>query len=388
MAGGEGAAGGSAGGVTLRVSWPQALAWRMRRHFLEPLVDVSATDVVRRLCGVQAQVASSAELAIRIRQQSSAPGEVADALARGDLIKTWAMRGTLHYLAPEDAGIYLSLLAAGRSWEVPSWQKYFGMRPGDFDEMRVVARDALDGRALTREQLAAEMVKRPRLRHIGGEMASGWGTLLKPLAWQGDLCFGPSQGNRVTFRRPDQASGRWAGLPDSDTAAPRAIAAYLGAYGPATLDGFGHFLSRGRVAKRTIRAWFAALADRVVEVDVDGEAAYVLAEHADELAATTPSRSVRLLGGFDGWVLGPGTDDPHVLPQAHRRLVSRQSGWIAPLVVAGGVVAGTWELKDDVVRIGPFAGSRLPKRQVAGEVARLAALLGHELAAEIVTVRA
>lgn len=375
--------------MTLRVSWRQALAWRMRRHFLQPVGDASVPDVVRRLCGVQAQVASSAELAIRVRQQRSAPGEVAAALAHGELIKTWAMRGTLHYLAPEDAGIYLSLLAAGRSWEVPSWQKYFGIRPGDFDEMRVVARDALDGRALTREELAAEMVKRPRLAHIGAEMASGWGTLLKPLAWQGDLCFGPSRGNRVTFMRPDQASTRWAGLPEPDEAAPRAIAAYLGAHGPATVDGFGRFISRGRIAKRALRAWFARLSHELVEVDVEGEAAYVLAEHAGELAAARPSHPVRLLGGFDQWVLGPGTEDPHVLPQAHRRLVSRQSGWIAPVVVVGGVVTGTWELDGDVVRIGPFSDAGSPaRRAVEAEVRRLGTILGRGLGLEIGTVPA
>src|SRR3990170_4062310 len=104
-----------------KVSWRQALAWRMERQLLEPIGRRPVADVVRRLCGVQAQVASSAELAVRLRRQSSRPGEVARALADGRLIKTWAMRGTLHLLAPEDAGALLSLMASGRSWELPSW---------------------------------------------------------------------------------------------------------------------------------------------------------------------------------------------------------------------------------------------------------------------------
>jgi hypothetical protein len=375
--------------VTLRISWPQALAWRLRRHFLDPLGDVPLTDVVRRLCGVQAQVASSAELAIRLRQRRSAPGEVADALAAGDLIKTWAMRGTLHYLTPEDAGNYLSLLAAGRSWEVPSWQKYFGLRPSDFDEMWEVAWDALDGRVLTREELSAAIVKRPKLRHLRTELASGWGSLFKPLAWRGELCFGPSQGNRVTFMRPDQASRRWAGVPQPDEAAPRAITAYLDAYGPATVDHFGHFISRGRVSKRSLRTWFGGMGDALMEVDLDGEPAYVLAEHADALAATKPTKAVRLLGGFDQWVLGPGTEDAHVIPAAHRRAVSKQSGWIAPIVVARGVVCGTWELEGDVVRVGQFAargGATGPS--LTREVARLGKVIGRELSLEVGTVPA
>jgi hypothetical protein len=37
----------------------------MQRHFLDPVGRLPVADVVNRLCGVQAQVASSAELAIR-----------------------------------------------------------------------------------------------------------------------------------------------------------------------------------------------------------------------------------------------------------------------------------------------------------------------------------
>ena len=67
----------------MRVSWPQALGWRMSRQLLDPLGAVSAVEVVRRLGGVQAQVASSAELAIRVRQASSQAREVNRALAGG-----------------------------------------------------------------------------------------------------------------------------------------------------------------------------------------------------------------------------------------------------------------------------------------------------------------
>src|SRR5207253_3487422 len=99
----------------------------MRRQLLDPVGDQTDTGVVRRLCGVQAQVASIAELCIRVRRKKSKPGDVARALREGRLIKTWAMRGTLHLLTPEEAGAFLSLIASGRSWERPSWQQYFGV---------------------------------------------------------------------------------------------------------------------------------------------------------------------------------------------------------------------------------------------------------------------
>ena len=367
------------------MTWAQALAWRMRRHELDPIGRMHLTEVVRRLCGVQAQVASSAELAVRLRSEAVGAGDVGRALADGDIIKPWAMRGTLHLLTPEDAGAFLSLLAAGRPWERPAWQRYFEMDPATMERFRDAVRDALDGRTLTREELIEAVTVIPGLEHIGDGLRSGWGTLLKPVAWQGHLCFGPQSGTRVTFMRPDQASRRWAGVPEPDVAGPIAVAAYIRAYGPATVAGFRNWLSRGLVPAKRVQAWFAESGHELAPVDVGGEPAFILSEDLDEMVATQPSRTVRLLGGFDQWVLGPGTDDPHVIASARRTAVSKQSGWIAPIVVVGGVVSGTWELDGDSVRVAWFreAGT-LPLRRLRAEVGRLGATLDRRLELSLV----
>ena len=208
--------------VTLKVTWAQALAWRLQQQYVAPAGNVAVEEVVRRLVGVQAQVASSAELAVRLRRKESEPGEVATALADGRLVKTWAMRGTIHLLTPEEGGQALSLLAAAKSWHRPSWQRYFHMTVAQMEELRFAIREALDGRVLTREELITEVTRQPAHAHLGTALRSGWGTLLKPSAWQGDLAFGPNQGTRVTFTRPDSASSRWAGVPDPDEAGPLA----------------------------------------------------------------------------------------------------------------------------------------------------------------------
>ena len=363
-----------------QVTWPQALAWRMKRHMLDPIGGQPADEVVRRLCGVQAQVASSAELAVRVRQKASKPGDVGRALADGRLIKTWAMRGALHLLTPEEGGALLSLMASGRSWELPSWQRYFGMKVEHWDVLRAAVRQALDSRALTREDLVAAIVAEPGLDHLGDELRSGWGTLFKPLAWQGELVYGPSDGNRVTFVRPEVASSRWGGVPDPDEAAPTVIRSYLATYGPATPANLRNWLSRGRIGARQVRSWFAHLGDQLAEVDLDGERAYVRAEDVDELAVTEPTSAVRLLGGFDQYVLGPGTDDGRVVSAARRSAVSKQAGWISPVVVAGGVVCGTWGVDRSTVRIDWFQENGQPRqRELEAEVERLESILRQPL---------
>jgi hypothetical protein len=190
------------------------------------------------------------------------------------------------------------------------------------------------------------------------------------------MSFGPSRDGQATFQLLD-GNPRWAGVPELDEAGPRAVAAYFTAYGPATPDHLHYWLGEGLGAgRRRIQAWLTGLGDRLAAVDVDGELAYVLREDLDELAATPTTTAVRLLPGYDQWVLGPGTKDPHVVPPARRPPVTRQ----ANLVVAGGVVSGTWSLTDDQLVVTWFAEAGAPPREaLAAEVERLAVILGGPL---------
>jgi hypothetical protein len=369
--------------MTLSVTWSQALAWRMERHFLSRIEDHSVEAVVGRLCGVQAQVASSAELAIRLRQDQSRGGEVAKALSDGRLVKTWAMRGTLHYLTAAEAGNYLAILASSRAWEAPIWERYFGVSPAQIEALRGIVRDSLGEEALTREELIEHVTRHRGYEHLGDALRSGWGTIFKPLAWQGDIVNGPARGGRVTFVRPEVASRDWVGLPNIEDAWRTAVLNYLGAYGPATIDHFSAWIARGTVKKRELRTRFAEMGDLLAEVDVEGETAYVPNDQLDDLASATASTQVRLLGGFDQWVLGPGTDDGHVTKEARRRLISKQSGWIAPVVIRGGVASGTWDVDGDAVTVSWFKeAGRPPTRDIDAEVKRLAMIFGRDLSAE------
>jgi hypothetical protein len=104
-----------------------------------------------------------------------------------------------------------------------------------------------------------------------------------------------------------------------------------------------------------------------------------LAEDLDELAATRPTTTVRLLRGFDQFVLGPGADDGHVVPSARRAAVSKQSDWIAPVVVAGGVVCRTWEVDGGLIRVGWFGeAGTVPRRAIGSEAERLSSILGRD----------
>jgi hypothetical protein len=358
----------------LSVTWAQALAWRLDRHLLDPVGTASVPDVVRRLGAVLSMDAFLAELAVRTRSATSRSGELVEALADGSVIKAFAFRGSMHYLAPEDGGIYLALRSAGRQWELPSWVEYYRLGPSDWPDFRAAVRDALGDGPLTVRELGGVLTRDPAYRHLRPVFDEGAGTLIKPLSWQGDVSLGPPRDGQLTLQRLD-LNPRWRGIPDLDDAGPRAIAAYLGTYGPATHDHVHYWLGEGLSAgRKRIDRWLSELHDELVAVDVEGTTSYVLREDVESLGAARPSDAVRFLPGHDQWVMGPGTKDVHVTPPSRRDPVTRK----ANVVIVGGVVCGTWTLREDTVRVAWFDGQR-PEEAVAQETARLARIVDRDL---------
>ena len=358
------------------ITWGQALGWRMERHLLDPVGSASVADVVRRLGAVLSMDESLAELAVRARRTTSRPGELMEALAEGRVIKVFAFRGSMHYLSPEDGGVYLALRAAGRQWELPSWVEYYQLGPADWPDFRAHVREALQGGPLTIRELGEALTRRPAYRHLKAVFDEGAGTLIKPLTWQGDMSFAPSRDGQRTFQRLED-NPRWKGIPDLDDAGPRAVTMYLRAYGPATFDHIHHWLGDGLSAgRRRLDRWFSGLGDRLVAVDVEGTPAYVVAEDVESLAAARPSDAVRFLPGHDQWVMGPGTKDTHVTPSTQRQAMTRKAN---PITV-GGVVRGTWAINGGQLSLVWLDQTRQPSRNaIKEEVSRLAGILGRDL---------
>ena len=357
--------------IEVSVTWAQALAWRMERQLLDPVGSESVADVVRRLGAVLSMDESLAELAVGMRRAKSRSGELAQALVDGDVIKAFAFRGSMHYLSPEDGGIYLAIRAAGRQWELPSWVDYYELAPSDWPDFRAAVREALSDGPLTIVELGEALAKQRPYRHLKPVFDEGAGTLVKPLTWQGDMCFGPPRDGAHTFQRLD-TNPRWQGIPDLDDAGPRAIAAYFETYGPATLDHLDYWLGKGLSAgSKRLKSWFSELGDRLVVVDVEGTTAYVVREDAEALEAAVVSETVRFLPGHDQWVIGPGTKDVHVTPASRRDLMTRK----ANPVVAGGVVCGTWARKGDELTVTWLDERPRPDEAIAQETARLADFL-------------
>ena len=92
----------------------QVRTLRLRAQRLTPQpsgAETSVAQVVKDLCGIQAQEAPAAALSIRVRSAGLVAADVERArVEERTITRTWGLRGTLHLLATEDLGWLIPLL--------------------------------------------------------------------------------------------------------------------------------------------------------------------------------------------------------------------------------------------------------------------------------------
>ena len=186
----------------------------------------------------------------------------------------------------------------------------------------------------------------------------------------------PARDGEMTFRAARQCPGLGrpprprGGRADGDRGVPPHLR-------PADAERIHDWVGKGLGAKRpAVTRWLGRLEERLETVTIEGDEVLVLREDVDDLRTASPSTAVRLLPGRDPWVMGPGTSDTRVVPPARRELVSRT----APMVVARGVLAGTWTVREERLQVRWFHESgRVPRAALDAEAARLSAFLQRPL---------
>jgi hypothetical protein len=327
--------------VAAEVTWAQVHAFRLRRHHLmsrAPKKDLAR--VVGDIGGVQAQLMSAAELQVGVRADCTVDDVRAALWKHKKLVKTWLMRGTLHLVPAADLPLFAAAMSARWMHPINAWLKWTQLTEPELMALIDAIGQALADGPMTRQELIAAVGKassRSRSEQMQAILRSGWGTILKPVARSGLLCFGPNRGQSVTFVRPESWLGSWCEL-DPSSSLIEIGRRYLRAYGPASQQDFarwwGHWSGVGP-------AMWAGLADELVTVSIEGRHADILVADLSHLTEVEYDSAVHLLPGFDPYLMGHSSRD-HMFDSAYRWKVSRVAGWISPVVLVGGRVVATW----------------------------------------------
>jgi len=368
--------------TTVQLTWEQAIAWRLpRQHLLARAPREAMLEVVGDICGLHAQLMSSAELALWARVENLEPDAVPKALwTDRTLVKMWAMRGTLHLLPSAEFGFWQGALSTYRHYLLPVWFRAFGITREELEQLVTAVAKALDNRLLTRDELADEVARLTGSNKDGERLRQNWGVFLKPPSFRGDLCFAPISGQKVRFTHP----ATWINHSehaDPSTAMRAVTRHYLGSNGPATREDFARWWGMSPApAGRAI----AALGTEVVQVEIEGTKAYALAEHVSDMQRAPEGRSVRLLPAFDQYVVGAWRGCEQQLPGPYRDRIYRPAAWISPVLLINGRMDGVWRHERKgrrlLVSIEPFVQiPKWAKEAAEREAERLASFTGGAL---------
>jgi hypothetical protein len=336
------------------------------QHISRPTLDDPAA-LVHWFGAVQAQDYLGGLWAVGLRMRSATEASVEAAIARREIVRTWPMRGTLHFVAAEDVRWILPLLTPRVISATASRYRSLELTGPVFTRAAKVAEKALEG---------GKTIRRDALYELWS--AAGVAThdsrglhLLGHLSQTGLLCFGARDGKQQTFALLEE----WVPAMKTfarDEALGHLALRYFTSHGPASVHDFAWWSG---LTITESRAAVGSVASRLDSEDVDGRTLWFAASQA-----ARSSRTAYLLPAWDEFTVAY-RDRNDILDPAHAKRVNAGGGVLKPVIVVDGQVLGTWQRrlgkKGVTISATYFAKQNRPSADaIAGVTKRYAAFLG------------
>jgi hypothetical protein len=304
-------------------------------------IDVAPFDspagVVRHLLAMQAQDYPGAKWSVALRTTDSTDADVEKAIADRSIVRSWPMRGTLHFTPAEDLGWMLSLTRKRMIQSAAGRHRQLELDDAAFTAAARIAEGELAANPFVGRTDLLEAFERAGLSTAGQR-----GThLLWYLNVIGLLVFGPPQGKQHGFALLDSWVTNARAL-DREQALAEFARRYFVSHGPATERDFAWWTS---LTLTEAREGLASVAHELEPLEVDGTRYY----HRPGLEPAAPG--VRLLPGFDEFVLGYQDRGAQLDAASSAQVVPGGNGVFFPTIVVDGEVVGTWKRKETAKRV-------------------------------------
>jgi Winged helix DNA-binding domain len=331
----------------------------LARQYLLERASVRAIDAIEHLGGMQAQAPLAPYLGLWTRLQDFTPGELSALTEQRQVVRLHLMRNTVHLVSARDCLDWYALFSPLRASQ-------FGAR---FRRgMDRVDLDALLGEA---QRLLEE---RPRTRgELGKLLAGRWpATDPRVLAYAAThhiaLCQVPPRG---IWGKNGPATGTpidsWLGAPLRPVPVDALVLRYLGAFGPASVADIQVWSGLTRLREVAERLPLRTFRTQT------GQALYDLPD-APRPAGDTPAPP-RFLPAYDNLLLSHA-DRTRVNPGSRPVPLPPGNGAAVGTLLVDGMWQGTWQIRDQTLRIQPFTRLRRADRDaLLAEAAQLSAFV-------------
>jgi Winged helix DNA-binding domain len=191
-------------------------------------------DMVRWMGAVQVQDFLGSLWAIGMRVKNARDIDIERAIADKTIVRTWLLRGTLHFVAVGDIKWILDLVSPRIIARNEQFLKRnFNLDNKEFKRIKEVIKDTLEGgHQLTRNKIYQELEK------VGISTAGLRGVqILHRLALEGLICFGVREGKQQTVVLLDEWIPKTRNI-DQNNALGELALRYFTSHGPASIKDF------------------------------------------------------------------------------------------------------------------------------------------------------
>jgi hypothetical protein len=325
---------------------------RLRSHRLSAPASTVA-EAARHMLATQSQEFWGGRWALAARTRGrTTVRDVDAAYGRGDIVRTWTMRGTIHTIPAADVAWVLSLTAERQRRQAAAVHRAEGIDADEADRAEGLMRAALrGGNRLTRKEVFEvwEQGGVSTLRQRGYH-------LLVALSLRIVLCQGP-----VVPRASGPTREQYWVLADewiTDAATPidplaEFFVRYIASHGPAGPRDFAWWTGLPLGVSRTAAE---AASDRLIMVADEPEPQYVVAGAAPRRSPAAPE--VVALPPFEEYYLSYVDRTVPCAPEFLGAIGPSMNGIVRPILVARGEAVGVWTHS---VAVGRHADAPVPE---------------------------
>lgn len=305
----------------------------LHRRLVNQLLVASNTetpgDVVSHLGAVQAQDYSGGVWSVGLRLPGSKLAHVEKEIEEGKIVRTWALRGTLHFLAGQDTRWILELLAPGIIAGLTRRYNELGLDQAIFRKTNSILASALKGnKHLTRGELKA-IIEKKTISCEGQRMTF----ILHRASLDGIICFGVTRGKQQTHALFDEMVPNTKPKDREESLSELAIR-YFKSHGPATIQDYMWWSGLSAADAKT---GLEIAKKELLQDCIDGK---VYWRFPKTLVSKSTLPAIHLLPPFDDFLLGYKDRSASIEAPVARKL--RGGGMPESTIIIDGRVVGKW----------------------------------------------
>ncbi|TMI23989.1 winged helix DNA-binding domain-containing protein [Candidatus Bathyarchaeota archaeon] len=309
-------------------------------HCLSNRIDGSdaPVKVADACCGIQSQNFQESFSSFWARIDGFHNNDVMSELKRGGgLVRTRAVRGTMHTIPSKD---YYTYVLGGAGERFLSWFDYIAKQrnyPGRVERSRLIYKPVLEeikGRAVTKEEM--QPIVSAKARTLG--LKEGVWTGIGEMEFLGLLVYAGKKGSRSSYMRADDWIPGLKAPPDRQTCNVELLRGYIARHGPVSREDIVYwaFFSRQQLDNA-----LADLSSEIVEFKMGGsKSPYIDLDRNIDRRFPPPPRAI-VLPKYDSLMMTL-RDKSRFMDMRYYKRVFHDLGMVRPTVLVDGFVAAIW----------------------------------------------